>query len=358
MIRTRARAAAAVAAVFGLLLAAAPVRADTTVASDTWGDAVKTLVVMPGTSISCWKDAWRALASGGETTCTPVGDGSFEMILGLTAGQTYNYLFFAQGGNPAVGGLMQSNEYYDIIPTNGPIPVSTNGRTIYTDSTSVYYQAARYGQAGNFDARRLLTVPNVMTPGETLWVFNNFGETPGVVGGVTAYAQGDTSIRIEWTSPYGYWGSGGEAFKAADILAGGRYRIYRSSTPAVADTWAFSFVESVDGDVFTYLDSGLVSGETYRYVIQCLDAYKGASNPWGDSFPQRWSDTSAADTSTTAAAFNSIFLIRAPDEEVIRRKSDLVFLSRADDPPWGPKWPARLAQAYLPRRIEFNLTGP
>lgn len=343
----RLAAAFAVAAAV-LVLAPAAGRADTRVATDTWAQVTKTLVVMPGTDVSCWKDVYRSLATNGETTMTAVGDGSYEAILPLARGRTYNYLFFAQAGSPAPGGLMAFNEYYDVVPTSGVIPASTNGTTI-TNTTAV-----SFGQAGNFDARRILNIPATMSPGDTLWVFNNFGETPGVVVGLDASPVGDTMVALSWQGPYGFWGSGGEAFKAADVLAGGTYEIYRSTAP----NGPYTLISTIEGSLSETIDAGLTTNETYYYYVRCRDAYTGPNGIGVDTFPRMRGDSSAYDTVLTGASIRGFFIVREADLDVIERRGGLAFVSRPEDPPWGPKEAVRLSWVYLPPPRETGVDGP
>lgn len=324
-------------------------------AADTWGTVAKKIVIMPGTSVSAWKDSWRSVVTNGPAAMTAVGDGTYEYTVGLVRGEVYNYLFFVDAGASPPPGLQAFNEYFDPVPTSGPIPASTNGSTV-TDTTSV-----RYGQAGNFDARRILTVPRSIAPGDTLWVFNNLGETPGAPTNFLAFPEGETAVRLQWGAPYGFWGTGGEAFKAADVIAGGFYRIYRSTTPS----GLFALVGTVAGGVFTYLDSGLTSGETYYYIIRSVDAYLGGG---ADSFPRRMSDSSTVDTSATASAFRSFWMVEArPEagrlvvvqgarEEAIARAGGLVWLSPPGAPPWVAKVPGRMSWVRL-EEVEKNRIG-
>lgn len=320
-----------------LLGAVLPTYAQT--ASDTWGQVTKQIVVHPGTTTSAWLDVDRSLVTNGPLTMTPVGDGTYEAVLPLVRGRTYNYLFFAVAGNPPEGGLCAGCQYYDPVPTRGPIPASTWGDTTVTDTSSAYY-----GQAGNFDARRILEVPASLAPGETMWIFNNFGETPGVVANLIAYPEGDTQIRLEWTGPYGFWGQGGEAFKAADVLAGGVIEIYRDTDLA----GTFPLIATIDGSLQTYLDTGLVAGETYCYVLRAVDAYQGGP---GDTFPQLRGPSSDTDCATTQGPIKTFWIVRDPDVRRIEEGGGLVFLSRACDPFWGPKVPARFVRIFLPRGL-------
>lgn len=304
-------------------------------ASDTWGQVGRDLVVQPGTSVSCWSDPARSQITNGPMAMVPVGDGTYETVVGLIRGQTYNYFFFVNAGASPAGRLTAFNTYYDIVPTSGRINASTNG--VAVNETT----AARYGQAGNFDARRILTVPASLNPGDTLWVFNNLGETPGVVTSLLAYAEGDTQIRLQWDGPYGFWGTGGEAFKAADVLAGGRIEILRADTSG----GLYTQVAAIDGKEVTWLDSGLASANTYYYVVRCRDAYQGGL---ADSFPQRLGDTTAPVHSSPQGPVNTYFIVQGADEEVLASKGWLAYLTPWGEPPTSPKWAGRMVRIFLP----------
>lgn len=315
-------------------------------ASDTWGSVSKTIAIQPGTTVSVWKDASRALITNGAAACIPVGDGTYEYLVGLTAGQTYNYIFFANASFPAEGGLQAWNEYYDIMPTTGKIRASRNGTT-YNDTTSAYYSSVAY------DARRVLAVPSSMNPGETLWVFNNFGETPGVVANLTGYGEGDTMIRLNWTGVYGFWGQNGESFKAADVLAGGSYEIYRGNT----ESGPFSLIATIPGQLLTYLDTDLLLGDTKYYAIFARDAYNGTLTT--DTFPRLRGDTSTIIHARSAAAVRAFFIVRDANWDYIESQGGLAYFSRPEDPPWGSKTPVAVARVFLaPRRTAASLLTP
>ncbi|RMH58485.1 MAG: hypothetical protein D6679_04625 [Candidatus Hydrogenedentota bacterium] len=330
-----------IAVAIALFLCAAPSTYAQT-ARDTWAQVTKTIVVQPGLDVSCWKDAGRSQITEGPMTMTAVGDGTYEAIIGLQRGQKYNYLFFANAGFPAPGGLMDFNEYYDVVPTSGFIRASTNGVTV-NDTVSAYY-----GSVGlTFDARRILSVPTTIPPGDTLWVFNNFGETPGIVSSFSAFPEGETKIRLVWGDPYGFWGQNGEAFKAADVLAGGQFLIYRS----LSESGPFRLIAALDGKENTFVDdsgtTGLAMAETYYYVIRCRDAYEG-TNLATDSFPTLSSDSSNVVHATTSGPLIGFFVVQAADWHVIERTRGRVFLSPPEAPPWGRKYEARMVRVYLP----------
>lgn len=308
-------------------------------AADTWAQVTKTIAIMPGTTVSVWKDATRSLVTNGTMTCTAVGDGTYEAVVGLVAGQTYNYIFYANAPSPAPGGLVAFNEYYDVIPNSGQIRASTNGKT-YNDTTSCYYSSV------NFDARRVIKVPTTLNPGDTLWVFNNFGETPVSFRGLSAQPEGDTQVRLYWTGIYGSWGAGGEAFKCADVLAGGTIEIYRTNTN---ESNPYTKIATIGGEKTTYLDTNLPANDTYFYVLRARDAYTGSAGAI-DTFPQLRSDSSTPVHSQTSNQIQAFFIVRDADWDVIQSKNGRCYLSYADDVPWGEKMEGSMVRVYLPPR--------
>ena len=322
-------------ALFLLITFSTNVRAAT--ASDTWGQVSKTIAINPGTSVSVWKDAYRSLVTNGESTMTAVGDGTYEYIVGLPAGQTYNYIFFVNAGWPAPGGLQAWNDYYDIMPANGVIKCSSNGYSWNEPDTTAYYSSV------NYDARRVLNIASSKIPGDTIWVFNNFGETPGVVANFTAAAEGETIIRLLWAGVYGSWGQSGEAFKAADVLAGGYYEIYRGTN----ETGPFTKINTVEGSYNTYLDTNLIFGDTYYYCIRAVDAYMGTDST--DTFSRIIGDTSTVMNAKARGAIGTFFLVKEADWKIIEKHENIVWFSKPDDPPWCEKIPVRVVRIYLPR---------
>jgi hypothetical protein len=326
---------------FVFVLLASPAQAQT--AADTWGTVPKYIAIQPGTQVSVWKDANRSQITGGAVAMTPVGDGTYEYIVGLTRGQTYNYLFWANSDSTAKGGLRVWEEYFDIIPASGRIKASSDtvAKTV-NDTTSAYYSSV------NFDARRVIAIPSTKAPGDTLYVFNNFGETPGLVSDFLAWNSGETQVLLTWGAPYGQWGSWGEQVKAADVLAGGTYQIYRSDT---SESGPFALVATVQGHLTSHIDTGLTGGNTYYYAIRALDAYSG-NNPT-DSFSRLRGETSTVDSAVTSASIRAFFIVQGGSWPVIERQAGTAWFSRPEDPPWGDKLPVRVVRVVAgvgPRR--------
>lgn len=334
-----------------LFFVALPAFAQTLVARDSWGAVPKYIAIHPGTTVSVWQTEGRSQITGGAAAMTPVGDGTYEYIVGLVAGQSYNYLFYARPGATAIQGLAAWNEYYDVVPAVGTIRAGRNVPR-YTDTTSAYYSTI----VG--DARRVLAVPSSMNPGETLWVFNNWGETPGTIAGFSGNGEGDTAIRLNWTGVYGFWGSGGEAFKAADVLAGGRIEIYRSSSPLTG----YTLRDTVAGGLTTYLDTGLAPG-SYYYMVRALDAYRGLGYA-NDSYStmRGGSDSPIVNTyiqCTTALAIRSFFIVQGGDWDYIQARNGQAWFSQEGDPPWSEKFQATIVSVILPdRRSSLTATYP
>jgi hypothetical protein len=325
----------------GFVQFATPAHAQT--AADTWGWVPKYIAIHPGTTASVWSDASRSQITNGRVAMTPVGDGTYEYVVGLTRGQSYNYIFWANSDSTPKGGLKTWNEYYDIMPTSGKIRVSTDTVTkVWNDTTSAYYAPV------NYDARRVLSIPATKDPGDTMYVFNNFGETPGLVANFQAWNSGETQILLTWDAPYGNWGSWGEPVKAADVLAGGSYEIYRS---AVSESGPFTLVATVQGHLASHTDTDLAPGNTYYYAIRALDAYGGSGLT--DSFTRLRGETSTVDSAVTTAAIRAFFLVQGGSWPVIERQEGKAWFSRPEDPPWGDKMPVRVVRVVAglgPRR--------
>ncbi|MEK8022731.1 MAG: hypothetical protein AAB229_02880 [Candidatus Hydrogenedentota bacterium] len=339
----------AILIVFTIAVTCLPVLAETLVGRDSWGVAPKYIAIQPGTTVSVWSTADRAQITGGAVAMSPVGDGTYEYIVGLTAGQSYNYLFYTRPGATAIQGLQAGNEYYDIVPTIGTIRCGRNA-PLYND-TSAYYSSV------NYDARRVLAVPSTMNPGETLWVFNNWGETPGVISGFTGNGEGDTSIRLNWTGTYGFWGTGGEAFKSADVLAGGMIEIYRSASPLTG----YALRDTVTGGSTTYLDTNLAPG-SYYYMVRALDAYKGLGYA-SDSYRtlRGGSDSPVVNTyiqCTTALSIRSFFIVQGGDWDYIKDHNYRAWFSESTGDPWCEKFPATIAVVTLPDRRKNGTDVP
>ncbi len=326
--------------IVALLLSPLPALAGTA-AADTWGNVPKYIAIHPGTTVSVWNTADRSQITGGAVAMTPIGDGTYEYVVGLTRGQTYNYLFWANPGGTAVGGLQAWNDYYDIVPTSGTIRCGINA-PIYND-TSAYYSSVSY------DARRVVTIPTTLNPGDTLWVFNNWGETPGAVAGFTGNGEGDTSIRLNWSGVYGFWGTGGEAFKAADVLAGGVVQIYRSTSPLTG----YTFRDSAAGGATTYLDTNLAPG-TYYYMVRAVDAYRRLGTANDSFYSLRGGNDSPVVNGyiqcTTALPIRSFFIVQGGDWDYIQSQGGRAWFSQEGSPPWGEKFAATIVSVTIPDR--------
>ncbi|OGH58329.1 MAG: hypothetical protein A3G34_16440 [Candidatus Lindowbacteria bacterium RIFCSPLOWO2_12_FULL_62_27] len=314
--------------VFCILSSLSPAQAADTYASDTWAQVPRYIAVHPGTQTSVWSDVSRASITNGLQTMTAVGDGTYQAIIQLTPKATYNFLFFAKTGPSAPAGLQPNTTYYDVIPTGGAIQSGT--QPLKVDSTSA--PAVRYGTVGTSnDARRLITVPQDLDPGDTFYVYANFGERPITITNFDAMAVDTTTVRLTWGAPYGSWGTGGESFKAADVIAGGLFRVYRNTT---GSTTSYTLVKEVDGSATNYTDAGLSANTTYYYVLVAVDAYKGlTSGTVNDSpFLRLMSDTTPQDTAVPRAPVRVRFKVHHFDWNYVQSHGQVVYMTREDAP--------------------------
>ncbi|HOK40139.1 MAG TPA: fibronectin type III domain-containing protein [bacterium] len=284
--------------------------------SDTWAntgnvwDLKKYIAVHPGTAQSVWEN--RAYTTNGLMEMTALGDGTYEAVLGLNAGATYNYLFFVKTGNNPPPGLQPNYTYYDCVPTGGNIACGTAPYVVLSFDTTTrgyaYYSQIQWfdGTNNNYDARRVVTIPSNLSPGDSLYIYNNFSDRPGIVTDFNVVALDTTTAYLSWSNPSTSWGSTGSMI-AADVVAGGYYKIYRNTT---GSTTAYTLRATVDGSVFSFTDTGLTQGQTYYYVIVAYDAYQGT----GDSFAVLAGDTTAQDSVTMSAPVRVRFKVEKENE--------------------------------------------
>lgn len=285
--------------------------------SDTWAntgnmwDLKKYIAVHPGTSQSVWEN--RALITNGLLEMTPLGDGTYEAIIGLNAGATYNYLFFVKTGANPPPGLNQNYTYYDCVPSAGNIACGTAPHIVLSFDTSTsgyaYYTQIQWfdGTNNNFDARRVVRIPSTLSPGDSLYIYNNFSDKPGAVTNFNVVALDTNTAYLTWSYPATSWGSSGSMI-AADVVAGGYYNIYRNTT---GSTTTYTLIATVDGSVFSYTDSNLTQGQTYYYVIVAYDAYRGT----GDSFAVIAGDTTSQDSVSMNAPVRVRFKVEKDSNE-------------------------------------------
>lgn len=293
-------------------------------ASDTWAMLKKYIAVHPGTDESVWEN-W-AFVTDGLMEMTPKGDGTYEAIIGLEKGQTYNFIFFAKTDASPPPGLQANYTYYDCVPTGGNIQNGTAPyQVIYYDSTQ--QSPVHYDHIGlNWDARRVITVPDYLNPGDSFYVYGNFSDKPGAVTDLKATPMDTTTVRLTWSYPYGYWGSWGENVKAVDVIAGGTYVIYRST---YGDSSNFIQIAELPGNVFGYTDTGLDSYVTYYYVIVCKDAYTGQYDT--EPFKQLSSDTTDPDSATPRPPIQIRFRVDGLDWDYVSHHRYIVYLTDVHD---------------------------
>ncbi|MEW6555835.1 MAG: alpha-amylase family glycosyl hydrolase [Elusimicrobiota bacterium] len=250
-------------------------------AEPIWRNVRKTIAFQEGQTVSAWDEVGRSnlTSTGRAVNMTAPADDSTEQefSVNLAGGTTYNFILFAYS-TFTISGLTVGTTYYDTVPTSG-----SNGMATSTSTANITsHGSAWYGNVGaTGDSRRLLYVPRLsqLGGGATLYVYCNFAARP-TQSSVYATAASSYSILLMWT-PYGAWGTDSESFKAADVIAGGFYYVYRSSVSASGPyvLWASTDVMSwTDDDKDTSGDNkGLIGGNEYFYVIVASDAYKGAS---------------------------------------------------------------------------------
>lgn len=298
----------------------------TKMAADTWASVSRYIAIHSRMDEACWESpASRALVTNGAAAMTPVGDGTYEYVAELQIGASYNYLFFAKTFSTAPDGLQTWTTYYDAVPTSGSIQSSTTPAFISAVDT-VSYDPVHYGEIvlgdGSRHARRILTVPTNLNPGDTLYIWNNFSDKPGIPANFTANALDTQTVYLSWDAPYGNWGSSGESFKMADVIAGGHYEIYRSLT---GNTGSFVLLDTVAGNIREYYDTDITVNSDYYYVLIACDAYYGKSS--SESFTQLCSDTSPQDSVSIVNPIPVIFKVEGFDWNYVKNHGGIVYLT-------------------------------
>lgn len=318
-------------------------------ANAPWGDNAQInlgIVAQSGTGVSAWNLPGRAdLTSDAIRWATAQGDGTYQVRLDLTPGQTVNFIWFAKV--VAAGGLMGYASGYQ---TAEPIPSSADDRGYLVTTSTTAPEANQV--AGNTyytsiggDARRALVVPNV-SAGTTVWVYSNFASTPTGVANLGAN-PGNGQVKLTWRAGAGWWAPGDA--QALDT-AGGSYRLYRST---VASSGPFSLVTTLTGVTTEYIDTGLTNGTTSYYIFASSDSYGGATNPAAYT---AWANLArvAPPTATFNAAYDGqarpgspvpvYFKVDGADWEYIQKHDYLVYMT-----PWNED--ARLYTDKIPGRI-------
>ncbi|MCD6413831.1 MAG: fibronectin type III domain-containing protein, partial [Elusimicrobia bacterium] len=260
--------------------------------ADGFDSLEKYISVQSGLDTSAWLDRGN------------IARQSSSLIQALVPGATYNYLLFVKTGASPSNGLSSYNWYYDCVPASGEkIPTSTSSTTI-TGYTAEYLSVSP-----SYDARRVLWIPDTLSAYTTYYVFNNFASTPSAPSSVQAIPDGKDAVVLSWQPPYGFWGSGSEEYKAADVIAGGKYLIYRSSYSASS---GFNFITSVNGSSFTYRDTGLTENNTYYYILVSSDCYSGKN-----MIENRYSVFSSTVYARTRGKIPCYFKVKRDDDKEI-----------------------------------------
>ncbi len=307
--------------------------------SDTWANIDRYIAIHAGLSKSVWETTDRALISNGRQKMQRLGDGTCEYIIDLTPGATYNYILWAKTGQTPPPGLQADNYYIDCVPTGGNIACGTaplkvlNWKLSDTQTAQAYshYGSVEWyeGSNRNFDARRILYVPSSLNEGDSMYVYNNFSDKPAPVGNFSATAINTTTVQLNWQVPFGSWGTGSESFKAADVIAGGGYKILRNTT---GDTAVYTVIANLPGNVTSYTDKNLIQNTAYYYAITAYDAYYGG---FSDSFAQL-SDTTAQDSATPSSAVKVKLRVDGFNWDYVKENKQIVYFRLETEPYYTP----------------------
>lgn len=323
--------------VFGLLVP--QLRADLT----KWGQLGKSIAIQPGTNVSAWSEAGRSDAtnSGNVDAMTAVGDGTYKYKAWLTPGATYNFIFFAYTNDSPPSGLTANTTYYDTVPNSGQgqgMVTSTSSTTITGANTASFISISG-------DARRLVWIPSTLSATATYYVFSNFSSSPTLTQ--VSASPGDQAVSLSW-APYGAWGANGEQMKAADVIAGGEYFIYRSSnTPS--GSWVFEKILSTSG-VSSYTDTGLTNGTSYYYVVVSSDAYNGTGFISNMYSPTSISSSTYQAWARPAKPIPVYFKVEKLDWDYIKKHGFIAYLTPVgfDGRTYRNKIPVKITRVYLP----------
>lgn len=295
-------------------------------ADSSWAAVSRYIAVHPGTTEPVWENTDRSLVTNGLLQMSAVGDGTYRSIIKLTAGGTYNFMFFAKTGAVPPTGLQANSTYFDAVPSGGNIQSGTQPLKVTRYDTTTP-APARYGPVGtNFDARRVLTVPSSLSPGETFYIYANFADRPISIKNFDAQPVDTTSVRLTWEAPYGAWGQSAESFKAADVIAGGIYKIYRNTS---GSTTSYTLLGQVSGSATSYLDTSLTANTTYYYILTASDAYTGLTTD--SPFLKGTSDTPTQDSATPKAPVRVRFKVHHLDWDYVTNHDFLVYLTPATE---------------------------
>lgn len=313
-------------------------------ADSTWASVQRYLAVHPGTTEPVWQDTAKSLVTNGLMQMTPVGDGTYRAVLQLTPGASYNFMYFAITGSNPPTGLQPNYTYFDAVPSGGNIQSGTQPLKV-TQYDTTTQAPARYGAIGtNFDARRVLSVPSNLSPGDTFYIYGNFADRPISIKNFDAQPVDTTTVRLTWDAPYGSWGQGGENFKAVDVIAGGNFKIYRNTT---GSTTTYTLLGQVSGTTTSYVDSGLTKDSTYYYILTATDAYQGLTTD--SPFMRGTSDSGLQDSATPKGPVRVRFKVHHLDWDYVSKNNYVVYLTPATE---EDVWFARRIQGVI-RRVDL-----
>ncbi|MDI6757411.1 MAG: hypothetical protein QME32_05255, partial [Endomicrobiia bacterium] len=246
-------------------------------ADGLWKAVRKTIAFQEGTSVPSWDADGKSnvTPTGRAVNMAPPSDDAAEQefLANLTPGTSYNFILFAYS-TFSISGLETNTTYFDTAPDSGSGGMVTSTSTVSITS----HGSARCGPVGpTSDARRILYVPTNLPSGSTFYVYCNFASSPTATY-VSALVISSYSIKLDWT-PYGDWGTNGESLKAADVIAGGFYYVYRSSVSSSGpwNLWVSTSSRNwIDDNRHAPADGlGLEAGRTYFYVVVSSDSYSG-----------------------------------------------------------------------------------
>lgn len=332
-------------------------------ASAQWGYFQKKIALQRGVGVSAWDtrgDVSYEQYGMYAATMSPVGDGTYQIKFDLIPGAEYNFIFFAVSPTP-LAGVTTGLTYFDAVPNHGSdeaFITSTSPATPLASDT----RSAEYRSIGG-DARRYVAIPE-LAPGTTFYVFSNWASTPSAPTNFCARPD-DSKVHLTWDAPYGWWGQGSEQYKAIDVIAGGAYVIYRSSTGAGG---LYEVVASTPGHCFSWTDTDVQNGIRYYYAVSSSDAYKGdVAGVFGDVNLRSNAASSQTPGASPGQAVPIRFRVEGIDWNVIKEKGYLAWLtpdaaapkfSSAGAAASGPpaRIPARLVEVKLPKTLKDRIS--
>jgi len=337
----------------GILAASTSFALDGSGAGGEYGDLTKKICIQSGTSISAWNEPGRAdMTNDQMATMTPVGDGTYQDQIDLVPGGKYNFMFFAVSPDTwAPTGLLTKTTYYDCVPTEGgdqAFITSQSSVTVTDDGNGSYISIGG-------DARRKVEIPQDISK---YFVYCNWASTPIAPSSVEAVPLATSTIRLSW-SWNSDWGTINEAFKPVDVIAGGKYYVYKATSP----TDYYEIVYSTAGYGQQWDDTNLILGNTYYYVVTSSDCYKGTTNanvvdanlamvgPLATDSPDTYTQMASGRTAEKIPVY---FKVEHMDWDYVAEHGHLVWLTPADED--GRVYPykvqGKITRVYLPRTDE------